>query len=99
MDTLPLANIEVEEIHSDLEEENTPSTFVCSDNGFTTMTSSSTTTQLFGNTFYSLFPQHSFSQINLSHILSATNGTDLISSAPIPISIPFPTLTTLLVPF
>ena len=61
VDPLPPAILEVQEFHSDLEEENAPSTYVCPVIVSTNMTSSATTTQLSRNDFNSLFPQHSFS--------------------------------------
>ena len=44
VDLLTPANIEVHEIHSDLEEENAPSTYVCPVTISTNMNSSTTTT-------------------------------------------------------
>ena len=54
----PQADIEIHEIHSDLEEESGPSTFPV--NILTSMTSSIPNTHLFENIFYSSFSQISF---------------------------------------
>ena len=70
---MPQPNLNIHEIHNELEEENTPSTFPV--NIITSMTSSITTTQLSGIIFYSSFPQLYFPGINLSQILSATTST------------------------
>ena len=66
----PQPEIEVHEIHSDLEEEAGPST--CPINILTSMTSSIPGTHLSENIFDSLFPQYSFSKLNLKSILEDT---------------------------
>ena len=76
VEPLPQVNIEIHEIHSDLEEKNSPST--CPINFYTSMTSSIPTTQFSGSIIDSSFPKLYFSEINLSQILSATTITSSV---------------------
>ena len=64
VEPMPQANIEIHEIHSDLEEENNPSTYPI--DVYTSMKSSISTTQSCGSIIDSSFPQLSFPEINLS---------------------------------
>ena len=96
---MPEENTEIKYIESDLKEEIFPLTFTFPVIVPTIFSLAVTTTHPARGLSQTDFPKHNLSQNDLSHILSATNGTDLISSAPIPISIPFFTLTTLLSPF
>ena len=65
----------------------------------TNFPSAITTTQRAGALSQTDFPKHTFSQIDLSHICFATNGTYLVSSTPMHVSTPFPTLHILSTPF
>ena len=63
----PQDDIEIHEIHSDLEEESNPST--CPVNIITSIASSIPNTQISKNMFDSSFSQFSFSELNVSLIL------------------------------
>ena len=72
-------NIDVHDIESDLEEEISPSTYVCCVTIPTSLPPTFSITKSARNPFGTMTPQHTFSEIKLSHILSSTNGTPPVS--------------------
>ena len=76
VEPMPQANIEIHEIHSDLEEENNPSTYPI--DVYNSMKSSIATTQSCASIIDSSFPQFSFPEINLSRIILDATSTSYV---------------------
>ena len=65
----------MQDIESDLEEDIYPSTYVCLVTIPTNLPSTVSMTDSTSNPFETMIPQHTFSEINLSHIISVINDT------------------------